>query len=88
VNISAVFLLSQPREFATSNLYISGIEHFASDFICSQLHDSTLDLSSEDVIGRVSSKFYALARSKLDGILISVLSHILSHQLLSDFKRR
>jgi hypothetical protein len=77
------FFLSLSREFGNSNLYMSLLEYFESDFLCSQLHDSTtLDLFSEDLIGRISSKFYELIGSNLGGISVSVLFHILSHQLL------
>jgi hypothetical protein len=70
------FFLSLAREFGNSNLYISLMEHFGSDFICSQLHDSiTLDLFSDDLIGLISSQFSELGCSELDGIPVSVLSH-------------
>jgi hypothetical protein len=77
------FFLSLSRELGNSDLYISLMKHFDSDFICSQLHDSTaLDLFSDDLIGCISSKFSGLARSELEGIPVSVLFHILSHDLL------
>jgi hypothetical protein len=59
------------------------MEHFDSDSICSQLHDSTaLDLFSEHLIARISSNFYELTGSESKGIPVSGLFHILSHHLL------
>jgi hypothetical protein len=59
------------------------MEHFYSDFTGPQIPDSTtLDLFSEDLIGRISSQFYLLTLSELDAIPVSVLFHILSHHLL------
>jgi hypothetical protein len=59
------------------------MEHFDSDFIRSQIHGSTtLDLLIEDLIGRISSQFYRLTCPELDAIRVSVLFHILSHNLL------
>jgi hypothetical protein len=59
------------------------MEHFYSDLTGSQIPDSTtLDLFSDDLIGRISSKFSALTLSALDTIPVSILFHILSHQLL------
>jgi hypothetical protein len=77
------FFLSSSRELGNSNLYILLLEHFDSDFICSRLHDSTvLDLLSDDLIGRISSDFSGVSRLVLEAIPVSVLSHILSHDLL------
>jgi hypothetical protein len=76
------FFVSLYRELSNQNLYISLIEHFANRFISSQNRDSTLDLFSDELIGRISSKFYGLAWSELDAIPVSVLFHILSHNLL------
>jgi hypothetical protein len=77
------FFVSLSREFGNSTLYISLLEHFEINFICSQLHDSTtLDLFSYGFIGRISSNFYELIESQLDIIPVSVLFHILSHNLL------
>jgi hypothetical protein len=77
------FLLSLSREFGNSNLYISLMEHLDRDLMCSQLHDSTtIDLFSEDLIGRMSSEFYGLTGSQLEAIPSSVLFHIMSHKLL------
>jgi hypothetical protein len=77
------FFLSLSQEFDNSTLYISLLEHFDIDFICSQLHDSTtLDLIGEDLIGRVSSNFSELIVFRFDTIPVSVLFHILSHHLL------
>jgi hypothetical protein len=59
------------------------MEHCDSDVICSQLHDSPIfDLFSDALIGRVSSQFFGLTWSQLDRIPVSVLFHILSHNLL------
>jgi hypothetical protein len=59
------------------------MKHFDSDLIRSQLHDSTtLDLFSEDEIGRIASDFHLLIWSQLDNIPVSVLFHILSHNLV------
>jgi hypothetical protein len=77
------FFLSLCREFGHSHLYVSLMEHFDSGFICSQIHYSAnLDLFSDDLIGRISSKLYELTWSQLNGISLSVLFHILSHHLL------
>jgi hypothetical protein len=79
------FFLFLSKEFGNSNLYVSLLEHFDRDFICSQIYDSaTLDLffDSDDLIGRISSNFSQLTSSELDGISVSVLFHILSHHLL------
>jgi hypothetical protein len=77
------FFLSFSREFGNSDLYTSLLEHFEGDFMGSHIPDSTtLDLFSEDLIGRVSSKFYMLTRPDLDAIPVSVLFNILSHDLL------
>jgi hypothetical protein len=71
------------REFGNSDLYISLLEHFDNDFLCSQIHDlTTLDLLSDDLIGRISSNFYVLAWSQLDEIPVSVHLYFLSHNLL------
>jgi hypothetical protein len=76
-------LLSLSREFRNSNLYISLLEHFDIHFICSQLGDSlSLDLFSEGLIGCISSNFYRLTQSEFEEIPVSVLFHILSHNLL------
>jgi hypothetical protein len=81
--VSLEFFLSLSREFGNSHLYSSLLEHFDNDFIRSQLHDSTnLSLFHDDLIGRISSKFYDLIASLLDVIPVSVLFHILSHNLL------
>jgi hypothetical protein len=75
--------LSLSREFGNSALYILLLEHFGSDFIRSQIQDSTiLDLLRDDLIDRVASEFYGLTWSQLDRIPVSSLSHILSHDLL------
>jgi hypothetical protein len=77
------FFLSLSREFGNSTLFISFMEHFGSDFICSQIHDSTtVNLLSDDLIDCISSRFYGLAKSHMDRIPVSVLFHILSHDLL------
>jgi hypothetical protein len=77
------FFLCLSREFGNSNVHISLLEHFASDVLGSQIPDwSTLDLFSEALIGRISSKFSGLTRSELDAIPVSVLFSILSHHLL------
>jgi hypothetical protein len=77
------FFLSLSRELGNSDLYISLLEHFGSDFICSQLQDSTtLDLLSDDLIGRISSKCYELIGPELEEIPVAVLFHVLSHRLL------
>jgi hypothetical protein len=45
------------------------MEHFGTDFICSEIQDLTaVDLLSDDLIGRISSNFSGLARSQLDRI--------------------
>jgi hypothetical protein len=78
-----VFFLSLSRESGNSTLYISLMEHFDSDFICSQIQDSaTVDLLSDNLIGRIASELYGLTWSQLDVIPVSVLFHILSHDLL------
>jgi hypothetical protein len=65
------------------HLYILILEHFDGDFIRSQINDSTKpDLFNDDLIGRISSKFYGLIRSELDAIPVSLLFHMLSHHLL------
>jgi hypothetical protein len=75
-------LLSFSREFGSSSLHISLLEHFHSDFLCSQLDDSTmLDLFSDDLIGRIAVRFYRLPGSELEASSISALFHILSHHL-------
>jgi hypothetical protein len=75
--------LSLSREFDNSNLYISLMEHFNSDLISSQLHDSTtLSLLSDELLGRISSNFHELTMSDIESIPSSVLFHILSHHLL------
>jgi hypothetical protein len=77
------FFASLSREFHNSNLYISLMEHFDDHFIVSQMRDSTtLDLFSDALIGRISWKFHGLTCLELNGIPVSVLLHILSHDLL------
>jgi hypothetical protein len=77
------FFLSLSREFGNSNLCISLMKHFDDDFVCSELHDSTtLDLLSDELLGRISSKFHELMMSGIEAIPSSVLFHILSHHLL------
>jgi hypothetical protein len=77
------FFLSLSREFGNSTLYISLMEHFDNDVICSQIQDSTpVDLHSEGLIGRISSNFCGLTWSELDVIPVSVFFHILSHDFL------
>jgi hypothetical protein len=72
-----------PREFGNSSVDNSLLEHFDDHFLSCQVRDSTtLDLFSEALIGRISSKFFALTPSELDAISVSVLFHILSHDLL------
>jgi hypothetical protein len=71
------------REFGHSNLFISLLEHFESDLFDCRIPDSTtLDLFGDDLLGRISSKFYGLIWSELETIPVSVLFHILSHHLL------
>jgi hypothetical protein len=59
------------------------MEHFDSDYLRSQIRDSTFDLFSKDLVGRIWSQFYELTWSELDGIPVSVLFHITSHHLLT-----
>jgi hypothetical protein len=71
------------REFGNSNLHISFLEHSDNYLIGSQIPDSTtLDLFSDDLIGRNSSTFFMLTRPALDVIPVSVVFHILSHHWL------
>jgi hypothetical protein len=52
------FFLSFSREFRNSNLYVSLLKHFYSHFLGSQIPGSTtVGLYSENLIGRISSKF-------------------------------
>jgi hypothetical protein len=77
------FFLCLSREFGNSSVHDSLLEHFDSPFLSCQVPDSTtLDLFSEILIGRISSNFFALTPSELDAISVSVLFHILSHDLL------
>jgi hypothetical protein len=77
------FFICLSREFDNSNLYISLLKQFESDFMGSPIPDSTtLDFLSEDLIGRLSLNFSMLTRFELDAIPVSVLFHILSHHLL------
>jgi hypothetical protein len=77
------FFLCLSREFGNSSVHNSVLEHFDGPFLSCQVRDSTtLDLFSEALIGRISSNFYALTLSDLDVISVSVLFHILSHDLL------
>jgi hypothetical protein len=78
------FLLSCSRELGNSSLYVLLMEHFDTDFLCSQIRDSTiLDLFREGLISRISSDFYGLTWSEFDVIPGSVLFDILSHHLLN-----
>jgi hypothetical protein len=71
------------REFGNSSVHNSHLEHFNGHFLSCQVPDSTtLDLFSEALIGRISSTFFAMTVSELDAISVSVLLHILSHDLL------
>jgi hypothetical protein len=77
------FFLCLSREFGNSSVHNSLLEHFDGRFLSCQVQDSTtLDLFSEALIGRISSNFFALTPSELDAISVSVLFHILSHDLL------
>jgi hypothetical protein len=77
------FFVCLSREFGNSSVHNSLLEHFGGPFLSYQVPASmTLDLFSEAVIGRISSNFFALTPSELDGISASVLFHILSHDLL------
>jgi hypothetical protein len=59
------------------------MEHFDKDCIRSRINDSiSLDLLSAELIGRSPSEFHGLASSGLEAIPVSVLFHILSHNLL------
>jgi hypothetical protein len=80
-NLDSFLALS--GEFGNVNLYISLMEHFDSDFIRSRIDDlTTLDIVSEHLIGRISSKFYGPKRSELEAIPVFVLSAILLDNLL------
>jgi hypothetical protein len=58
------FFLFLSREFGNSRFYISLMEHFDSDVICSQLHNPTdIGLFSDGLIGRISLNFYELIES-------------------------
>jgi hypothetical protein len=62
---------------------VETLDHFDSGFLCSHLdHSTTLDLLSEDLIGRISSAFDDLTGSRLEAIPVSVLFRILCHHLL------
>jgi hypothetical protein len=77
------FFLCLSREFGNSSVHNLLLEHFDGHFLSCQVPDSTtLNLFSEALIGRISSNFFALTLSELDAISVSVLFHILSHDLL------
>jgi hypothetical protein len=76
------FFVSLSREFGNSDLYASLMRYFTNDFLRSQLDNSTLNLFDENLIGRIAFEFSGLIDSELDGIPLSVLFHILSHNLL------
>jgi hypothetical protein len=77
------FFVCLSREFGNSSVHTSLFEHFESRFLSCQVPASTtVDLFSEALIGRISSNFFALTQSELDAISVSVLFHILSHNLL------
>jgi hypothetical protein len=77
------FFVCLSREFGNSSVHNSLLEHSDGRFLSCQVRDSTtLDVFSESLIGRISSNFFALTQSELDAISVSVLFHILSHDLL------